>query len=137
MKKVFKWIGIILATPVVLFLVLTILLYIPPIQNFLVDKAAEYASEKTGMQVTIDNVRLSFPLDLELNKFLAVQEKDTVLSVEKLVADVQLWPLLSSEVQIDAFDLEEAKVNTRDLIKSMQLKGKLQHFRQHLLQSQQ
>lgn len=128
MKKAFKWIGIILATPVVLFLVLTILLYIPPIQNFLVDKAAEYASEKTGMQVTIDNVRLSFPLDLELNKFLAVQEKDTVLSVEKLVADVQLWPLLSSEVQIDAFDLEEAKVNTRDLIKSMQLKGKLQHF---------
>ena len=64
MKKVFWWILGILLSPILLFVILTILLYLPPIQNWAVDKVAAYASEQTGMEITVDNVRLSFPLDL-------------------------------------------------------------------------
>ena len=39
MKKYIKWGGIVLASPFILFIVLCILIYIPAIQNFIVDKA--------------------------------------------------------------------------------------------------
>ena len=37
---------------------------LPPIQNFLVDKAAVYASEATGMNISVGRISLSFPLNL-------------------------------------------------------------------------
>ena len=43
MKKYIKWGGIVLASPFILFIVLCILIYIPAIQNFIVDKATSYA----------------------------------------------------------------------------------------------
>ena len=52
----------ILLSPVLLFVLLTILIYLPPVQNWLVDKVAAYASEETGMEITVDHVDLSFPL---------------------------------------------------------------------------
>ena len=50
--------------PIALVLLLSILLYIPPFQNFAVRKATEYAGKATGMQIGIEQIRLSFPLDL-------------------------------------------------------------------------
>ena len=56
-------------SPVLLFLVLTVLLYLPPVQNWAVDKVAAIASEKTGMDISVDHVNLSFPLDLSIDHF--------------------------------------------------------------------
>ena len=61
MKKALWWILGILLSPVILFLILTALLYFPPFQNWAVDKVAAIASEKTGMQISVDHVDLSFP----------------------------------------------------------------------------
>ena len=52
MKKAFWWILGILLSPVLLFVVLAVLLYLPPVQNWVVDKVASIASEKTGMMST-------------------------------------------------------------------------------------
>ena len=49
MKKAFWWILGILLSPILLFLILTVLLYLPPVQNWAVDKVAAIASEKTGI----------------------------------------------------------------------------------------
>ena len=68
MKRLFKWVGIVLLTPIALFIIICILLYIPPVQNFLVDKATRYASEATGMQIHIGRLSLSFPLDLVVHE---------------------------------------------------------------------
>ena len=46
--------------PIALVLLLSILLYIPPFQNFAVRKATEYAGKATGMQIGIEQIRLSF-----------------------------------------------------------------------------
>ena len=67
MKKFLKVAGLVIAIPVGLFIILAVLLYVPAIQNFVVDKVTGIASEKTGMQIRVDNVRLGFPLSLRVN----------------------------------------------------------------------
>lgn len=52
------------AYPLILFVILMVLLYIPPVQNFLRKEAAVYASEATGMQINVRRIDLRFPLNL-------------------------------------------------------------------------
>lgn len=123
MKKVFIWIGLILLSPVLLFLILTFLLYLPPIQNWAVDKVAEMASDESGMMVTVDEVRLSFPLDLSINGVMVTQQNDTIADIHRMVADVKLLPLLGMEVVVNELQLNQAKINTLSLIPDVQVKG--------------
>ena len=64
MKKYIRWAVIAIAIPIVLFLILVVLLYCPPVQNWAVKRVASYASQKMGMNITVDRVKLVFPLDL-------------------------------------------------------------------------
>ncbi|WP_417470753.1 hypothetical protein, partial [Leyella stercorea] len=43
-----------------------------------VEKAAQVASEKTGMRITVEQLRLSFPLDLRLQGLKALQPNDSL-----------------------------------------------------------
>ena len=70
-KRIGKWLLAILLAPFALVLLLALLLYIPPIQNFVVDRVAESLSKSLQMQIRVDNVRLAFPLDLHI--FLGFQ----------------------------------------------------------------
>ena len=63
-RRWLKWTGIVLASPVVLFLLLAILIYLPPVQDLVVRKVAQRLSASTGMTVKVEQVRLAFPLDL-------------------------------------------------------------------------
>ena len=119
-------------TPVLLFIILAVLLYIPPIQNWLVGQVTSYASKQTGMEISVERVKLAFPLDLCVVGFKVLQpndslpnKKDTIANVRNLVADVQLWPLLRQKVEIDAFELNDVKLNTADLVASVRIKGSI------------
>ena len=132
MKKVFLWIGIVLLTPILLFVILTVLLYIPPVQNWAVQKTVAYASEKTGMDISVDKIRLEFPLDLSVEGFKVIsrndslpQVRDTVADVSKLVVDIQLRPLFKQQVVINTLELNKTKVNTSNLIASAHVEGSL------------
>ena len=124
MKKVFWWILIILLSPVLLFVVLTVLLYLPPVQNWAVDKVTAIASEKTGMDISVGHVNLSFPLDLSIDHFRVLQKPDTIADVERMVVDVQLWPLFSSKVVINELEVTNTSLNTLDMVAAAQVKGR-------------
>lgn len=128
MKKTLKWIAAILLTPVLLFLILTALLYVPPVQNWAVRQVAAIASEKTGMQISVEHVDLKFPLDLAVDGVLAIRDGDTIAHVRRAVADVKLRPLLKKQVVVSQLQLNDAKVNSLDLISDVQVKGRLGHF---------
>ena len=134
MKKAFWWILIILLSPVLLFLVLTVLLYLPPVQNWAVDKVTAIASEKTGMDISIDRINLSFPIDLSIDHFRVnksqqptadgQQLNDTIADVERMVVDVQLWPLFSSKVVINELEVTNTQFHTLDMVAAAQVKGR-------------
>ena len=79
MKRWMKRIGIICLIPMVLVILISILLYIPPFQNFAVRLATEYASETTGMNIRIGQIRLSFPLNLTVRDVKVITPPDTGL----------------------------------------------------------
>lgn len=119
-----KRIGIALLIPVVLILLVSVLLYLPPVQNFVVKKATEYASKATGMQIGIERIRLSFPLNLKVQGVeVLTSPADTLLTLKSLTVNVKALPLLKKEVSVKAIDLEDAKVNTGTFIEGMEIKG--------------
>ncbi len=138
MKKFTKWGCAIIFTPMLLVLLLTVALYLPPVQNWAVKRVAAYASEATGMDVTVNHVKLVFPLRLGIEGVRVLQpadslknsphlalrgRKDTVADIRQLIADVQLMPLLRSQVMVDELSFTQMKVNTTNFIHEARIKG--------------
>jgi hypothetical protein len=121
--------GVIL-TPIVLVVLFAVALYLPPVQKWAVDKASEYASKETGMEISVGGVHLAFPLDLSLEEVKCLKQndslpqvKDTILLVKQAVVDVQLLPLLNSNVVINQIELNQGHFNTSDFIHEARVKG--------------
>ena len=147
--QILKWVSMVVLTPILLFAICAALLYFPPVQNWAIKHVAAYASEQTGMEITVGHVRLSFPLDLNMEDVRALQPndsmphvKDTVAWVSQLQASVQLLPLLKKQVEVDALELTGVKFNTTHFVKEARIKGSLGrlyleshgiHLRQDLL----
>ena len=122
-----RWLIVLLTSPLWLFFLLTVLLYLPPIQRFAVDKATAYASEATGLNISVGRIALSFPIDLVVKDVQAVmpESNDTLLDLKKLEVHVQLLPLLKQKIEIDGITLEGGKVDTRDFLDGMAVNGYL------------
>ena len=127
-KRIFRIAAWVIASPLLLVLLLILLLYIPPVQQFAVDKATEILSEQMGMNVKVGEVRLKFPLDLLLRNMTAVEKGDTVLDAKELTVSIRMKPLLKQEVEVDGISLKSAKVNTMNLIEACRLEGTLGEF---------
>ena len=132
MNRIMKWMAGIFLAPVILVLLLAVALYLPPVQNWVADKAAEYASEATGMEITVERVCLVFPLDLGVDGVRILrqdkripQRKDTIADMRRAVVDVRLIPLFSQKIEIDRLDIYDLKLNTSDMIEAARVKGSL------------
>ena len=131
MNKYTRYIIITLLTPLVLFLVVALMLYLPPIQNFMVDKAAVIASEKTGLAISVNHVRLVFPCNLGVEGVEVlqqndsiVQQKDTVARAKKIVVEMELLPLLHHQVQLNELSLHDFAFNTTNFIPEARVQGR-------------
>ncbi len=150
-----KWMGMALLTPILLFLILSLLLYCPPVQNWAVDQVARIASEKLGMTVSVGHVSLEWPLNLGIDDFLvvaphhplsttpsdssavpspaattqqhssALHPLDTLADIGHLSVDVRLRPLFRQRVVINQLSMERAKVNTNGFISDVCVKGRV------------
>ncbi len=129
MKKAFWWILGILFSPILLFILLTILIYLPPVQNWVVDKVAAYASEQTEMDISVGDVDLSFPIDLGVNQVRVVHHSDTIADIERMVVDVQLSPLFKSLVVINQLEIKNTSLHTGDFVAAACVKGRFGLFR--------
>lgn len=126
MNRWIKRIGLVILAPVVLLILISVSLYIPPLQNFAIERATEYASKSTGMDISIGKIRLSFPLKLVVGNIQVVNPPaDTLLSLNELHVRIKLMPLLKKRVEIDAVEIQQVAVNSGKLIQGMHLKGTL------------
>ena len=125
-KQVKKWLKRlvwVLISPIILFLILAILIYLPPVQRWAVGLAADKLSEETGMKITVGDVRLAFPLDLALHDVTAIDGRDTVAAMEAMRLDVKLLPLFEGRADIDKFSLYRVKVNTKSFVADTYIRG--------------
>ena len=144
MKKILKWMSLVVFSPILLILLLAILLYLPPVQNWAVKQVVAYASESMGMDISVEHVELVFPLKLGVEGVKALQpvdsllnspdvalrnKKDTVADIQRMVVDVQLFPLFSSQVMVDELNFTRMKVNTTNLIHEVRIKGDVEKLK--------
>ncbi|MGL5981449.1 MAG: translocation/assembly module TamB domain-containing protein [Phocaeicola sp.] len=125
-RKKIRWAIWTVASPFILFILLAIFIYLPPIQNFLVDKAAQYASQSLGMQIKVGRIALSFPLNLVVTEVEAFSEEaDTLLQLKRFQANIELLPLLKKRVEIEEISLNGVKANSANFIPGMQISGEI------------
>jgi len=97
---------------VLLFIIIAVLIQIPAIQNKIVHVATSFISDKTHTRVEIKNISISFPKSVVIsNLFLEDIQKDTLLFVGKVKINMALYDLISSEISISSFALENATIN--------------------------
>lgn len=72
----------VLLTPIILFIILMILLYVPPVQNLIRKQATAIASDATGMDISVERIDLRFPLNLLVRGVLVVQPADSAVDVQ-------------------------------------------------------
>jgi len=117
-----RHIAITLAVVVTVLLSLPFLLYVPPVQRWLVDKATVLASEATGMDITVGSVRLRFPLTLSAEE-VVVADGDTIARLGRVDASVALLPLFSLRAELGTLAVSDARLNTLGLISDTQVRG--------------
>ena len=127
-RKWIKWVSWVILTPILLFVVLMILLYVPPVQNFLRKHATAYASQATGMQINVGRIDLRFPLNLLVRDVEVVQAPDTLLTLASLNVHVQAMPLFKGKIEVDDITIQRVAVNSANLIEGMQIRGVLGRF---------
>lgn len=115
-------------TPLVLFFVLALLVYCPPVQQFLVNRVCEHFSEATGVRFSVDNVRLAFPLDLNVNGVQAVDKGDTLLNARTIRLDLEMMPLFHGQANVSGIELFVSRIDTRNYISNTRIKGVVGHL---------
>ncbi|MDE5870608.1 MAG: hypothetical protein K2H22_01495, partial [Muribaculaceae bacterium] len=93
---------------VVFILLIPVLLYLPPVQDFAVKTATGLVADKTGMKIGIDKLRLKFPVNLSLSGVSVIEASgDTMVMAREAIVDVKLRPLLNLDVQIKRLRLRD------------------------------
>ncbi|PIF33193.1 uncharacterized protein DUF490 [Flavobacterium sp. 9] len=112
LKKTLRVLLWCVASVIALLLLLIILIQVPSIQNYVKDKAITYLQGKIKTKVSLDHISIEFPKDVVLEGFyFEDQKKDTLLAGKRLQLDVDLFKLVSSELEINSVSLENVKAN--------------------------
>ena len=107
--KIILWIvGIFLG----LFLLIVIALQIPPVQQFVKNKAVTYLEGKIKTKVAIDRIEIGLPKKIILEGvYFEDQKKDTLLAGKKLAVNISLFELINNKVEINSVELEGIVAN--------------------------
>lgn len=122
MRKFFKYLFRILLIIIGLFLLLLVLVYLPPVQRYVKNKAVEYVSKRTGLDVKVDRFSLKFPLRVEIDgAFVGKNGSDTLAYIGQLDLEVGLGGIFRKELAVQNLALEEVKANILNDTTGLQL----------------
>ena len=127
--KIFKAILITISIPIILLWLLIILLYIPPVQNYVVDEVCETLEEESGLDISISSFRLAFPLKLKITDLVASRNDTIFVNAGQAEVNISIGPLLSGEIEVNYVQLENIDIDTKDLLPDMTIDGNIGFFR--------
>ncbi|MCW2120048.1 translocation/assembly module TamB [Flavobacterium sp. 7A] len=114
MNKVLKISLKIVLVLVTLFLLIVLSLQFSFVQNKVKDLAIPYLEGKIKTKVAIGSIEIGLPKKVILNNFyFEDQSRDTLLAGKSLKIDIDLFQLLSSNVQINSIELDDIVANIK------------------------
>ena len=127
--KTFKIIGAVLATPMIIMLLAIVLLYIPSIQRYAIEKIGRIVAEESGYNLNIGTFRLHFPLSFSINNYTLTEKSDTLLQGRELRANINPLPLLKGEIEVNYIYIDSTTIDSHRLVDGLRIKGHIGHFR--------
>ncbi len=95
----------------VLTLLLSFLVRISKVQDYIVKKITAYVSSQTKAKVSIGSFDWNMFDDLRIKNFyLGDKNGDTLLYVDEFFVDFKMWSLLNKEVRLNEFILKDSKI---------------------------
>lgn len=121
--KISAWIiGIIIGLP----LLIAIMLYIPPVQNWAVDFACRQIGKSTGMTIDIGYLRLKFPLNLSVDDVLVIESSgDTMATADNAELRVAMLPLLRGDIALEGLSAKSVFYQLGNADSTMWLRANL------------
>lgn len=115
-RKLLKWVILtLILLPVVLVLLVAGLLYIPYVQDQAVRLASDKLTEQIGMPVSLERLRLSFPLSVSMrNLNVVAAPEDTLAHLGSLRLSVSAIPLLRGRVVCPRAEVEQLRLRLVD-----------------------
>ncbi|AFM03911.1 hypothetical protein Fleli_1487 [Bernardetia litoralis DSM 6794] len=115
-KKVFKKIAKVLmwifGSIFGLLALIFILLFLPPVQDFLTEKAEVFLSKKLTTKVAVETIRLSLPLGLAINGlYIEDLQRDTLLYAGYFNANINPFALIDKTLQVTEIQLDDVYTN--------------------------
>lgn len=111
-------------------LLVPLLLYLPAVQNTAKGYITRLASEQLDMDVSLQSIRLRFPLSLELRKALVITPaNDTLLKCDALVMDIGIRKIFKSELQIKELSFEGTNFHYTDTVSDFDIKAEVEELR--------
>ena len=127
--RILKAVAIAASTPIILLWMLVVVLYIPPVQRYAVNKVCHEVSNASGFDISIESFHLDFPLKVSIAGFEVSRNDTTFAKGEHADANISFTPLLAGEVEVNYISLEKTAVNTADLIPGIHIDGEIGFFR--------
>jgi len=107
----------IVATIVIILVIVIFLIQTPYVQNIIRSKAEKYLSRKLNTRVSIGNLYIKFPENVELkNIYLEDRQKDTLLAARLIDVNIHMWGLLHSHIDIGKVRLEGITMKVKRLL---------------------
>ncbi len=112
LRKSLKVVVWIIASFLIAFSVMALLIQIPSIQTKIVGYATTFISGKTHTKVEIEKIGISFPKSVVIERlFLDDLQKDTLLSADRAIVNISLFDLFYNKITINSCEIEEATIN--------------------------
>jgi translocation and assembly module TamB len=104
--KIARGFGIFLLSLIGLIIILLLLIQTAPVQNFARKKVVSFLGNKLKTRVEIKRLDIDFPKMLVLEGvYIEDQKKDTLIAGNQLKVDLDMFKLISSEIQINEINL--------------------------------
>src|SRR5699024_8800339 len=111
--KIFlRLLGILGSLFLVIVLILVLLLNVPQVQNLAKDIGVKYLNKKLGTTVQLEKLAINFPNAIVIDSlYLEDQSGDTLMYSGHLFVKMDMWGLLSGDVQVDSVRLNNFYAN--------------------------
>ncbi|MBQ7041178.1 MAG: translocation/assembly module TamB domain-containing protein [Muribaculaceae bacterium] len=87
-----------------------LLIYLPFVQDWAKDIALAEINKSTGMTISVERLRLLFPLDVAVDDAVVLDEhNDTMVSVGNVTIDISVLPLFKGDVVVDDVSVENCR----------------------------
>ncbi|MBC7830093.1 MAG: translocation/assembly module TamB [Chitinophagaceae bacterium] len=100
-----------------LFIIVVLLIQTPPVQNFARKKIVAFLENKLQTRVAIGRISIGIPNKVLLeNIYVEDKQKDTLLSGGRISANIDMFKLINSEIEINQLEIENLTAKIKRIL---------------------